>query len=68
MGMDMNNARALRRAQAGTTEPAWVKWTLIGLALVFVFLFLVLPLAAVWVRSWRPFKNPTPGARFASRC
>ena len=42
-------------ARAGTTEPAWVRWTLLTLALGFMFLFLVLPLAAlregdaVWV-------------------
>ena len=29
-----------------TTEPAWVRYTLIGIALIFMFLFLVLPLAA----------------------
>ena len=51
--MSTNNARTLRRAQAGTTEPAWVKWTLIGAALVFVFLFLVLPLAAVFTEALR---------------
>lgn len=42
-----------RRAQAGTTEPAWVKWTLIGLALGFMALFLVLPLAAVFTEALR---------------
>ena len=51
--MSTNNARTLRRAQAGTTEPAWVKWTLIGVVLVFVFLFLVLPLAAVFTEALR---------------
>ena len=51
--MSTNNARTLCRAQAGTTEPAWVKWTLIGAALVFIFLFLVLPLAAVFTEALR---------------
>jgi len=51
--MSTNNARTLRRAQAGTTEPAWIKWTLIGAALGFIFLFLVLPLAAVFTEALR---------------
>ncbi len=42
-----------RRAQAGTTEPAWVRYTLIGVALTFMFLFLVLPLAAVFTEALR---------------
>ena len=36
-----------------TTEPAWVKWTLLGVALTFIFLFLVLPLAAVFTEALR---------------
>ena len=43
----------MRRARAGTTEPAWVKVTLIALALAFVLLFLVLPLAAVFTEALR---------------
>ncbi|APW38121.1 sulfate ABC transporter permease subunit CysW [Rhodoferax koreense] len=43
----------IRRAKAGTTEAPWVKWTLIGIALVFLFLFLVLPLAAVFTEALR---------------
>ncbi len=43
----------IRRTQAGTTEPAWVRWTLIGIALGFIFLFLVLPLAAVFTEALR---------------
>jgi sulfate/thiosulfate transport system permease protein len=42
-----------RRAQAGTTEPAWVGYSLIGLALTFMFFFLVLPLAAVFTEALR---------------
>jgi sulfate transport system permease protein len=42
-----------RRAQAGTTEPAWVRYGLIGLALTFMFFFLVLPLAAVFTEALR---------------
>jgi len=40
-------SKTIRRVQAGTTESAWVRRTLIGIALAFMFLFLVLPLAAV---------------------
>ena len=36
----------VRRAQAGTTEAPWVRYMLIALALAFMLLFLVLPLAA----------------------
>lgn len=36
-----------------TTESAWVRRTLIGLALAFLFLFLVLPLAAVATEALR---------------
>ncbi len=42
-----------RNAQSGTTEPACVRWTLLGIALVFMFLFLVLPLAAVFTEALR---------------
>jgi sulfate transport system permease protein len=42
-----------RRAQAGTTESPWVRWTLIGIALSFIFLFLLLPLAAVFTEALR---------------
>src|SRR5574343_286488 len=42
-----------RTAKAGTTEPGWVRWTLIGLALGFMLLFLVLPLAAVFTEALR---------------
>ena len=42
-----------RSARQGTSEPAWVKYTLLGLALGFMFLFLVLPLAAVFTEALR---------------
>eukprot|EP01032_Pedospumella_encystans_P012171 gene12171-14101_t len=42
-----------RRAQTGTTESSWVRYSLIGIALVFMFLFLVLPLAAVFTEALR---------------
>ncbi len=56
----------VRRAEAGTTEAAWVRSTLIGISLVFLFLFLVLPLAAVFAEAlrkgfdayWEALKEP----------
>ncbi|GAA6119539.1 sulfate ABC transporter permease subunit CysW [Acidovorax sp. FG27] len=41
-----------RRAQAGTTEAPWVRWTLLTIALAFLLLFLVLPLVAVFVEAF----------------
>jgi sulfate transport system permease protein len=43
----------LRRKRISTTEAPWVRNTLIGIALVFVLLFLVLPLAAVFTEALR---------------
>jgi sulfate transport system permease protein len=62
----MSQRTSIRRAQAGTTESAWVKWSLISLALGFIFLFLLLPLAAVFVEAlrkgfdayWEALKEP----------
>ena len=51
--MSTSSQSTLRRAPAGTTEPAWVKFILIGLALTFMFFFLVLPLAAVFTEALR---------------
>jgi len=56
----------IRRAEAGTTEAAWVRYTLIGISLTFLFLFLVLPLAAVFAEAlrkgfdayWQALKEP----------
>ncbi|MFL6693015.1 MAG: sulfate ABC transporter permease subunit CysW, partial [Ramlibacter sp.] len=36
-----------------TTEAPWVRWTLTGIALLFLLLFLVLPLAAVFTEALR---------------
>ena len=47
------NTRNIRNAKAGTTEPTWVKWSLIAIALGFIFLFLLLPLAAVFTEALR---------------
>jgi len=57
-GTDPSGGSAVRKAtsvgaRSGTTEPAWVRWTLIGIALGFIFLFLVLPLAAVFTEALR---------------
>jgi sulfate/thiosulfate transport system permease protein len=40
-------------AGSGTTEAPWVRYTLIGAALLFLFFFLVLPLAAVFTEALR---------------
>ena len=41
------------KSRAGTTEAPWVRYTLISIALTFLFLFLVLPLAAVFTEALR---------------
>ncbi|MDB5749844.1 MAG: putative type sulfate transport system, permease component, partial [Ramlibacter sp.] len=43
----------LSRRRISTTEAPWVRNTLIGIALAFVLLFLVLPLAAVFTEALR---------------
>lgn len=53
MPLNNHSTRVVRRAQAGTTEAPWVRWTLIGVALAFLLLFLVLPLAAVFTEALR---------------
>ena len=45
--------RAHTTRSSPTAESAWVKWSLIALALAMVFLFLVLPLAAVFTEALR---------------
>jgi sulfate transport system permease protein len=47
------NAPDLSRKRVTTTEAPWVRATLIGVALAFVLLFLVLPLAAVATEALR---------------
>ena len=52
--MSMATARgAVPRPRTGTTEAPWVRRTLIGIALAFMALFLVLPLAAVFAEALR---------------
>lgn len=41
------------RPRRTTTEAPWVRWLFIGLALAFMALFLVLPLAAVFAEAFR---------------
>jgi sulfate/thiosulfate transport system permease protein len=40
------------RAPSALSEPAWVRWTLIGVALAFLGLFLLLPLATVFLSAF----------------
>lgn len=47
------SATDLTRKRVTTTEAPWVRNTLIGLALLFLLLFLVLPLAAVFAEALR---------------
>ncbi|PZP59638.1 sulfate ABC transporter permease subunit CysW [Pseudoxanthomonas winnipegensis] len=42
-----------RVLRAPTTEPAWVRWTLVGLALLFLLSFLLLPLVLVFTEALR---------------
>ncbi|WP_128002170.1 sulfate ABC transporter permease subunit CysW [Piscinibacter defluvii] len=42
---------APRPIRSATTEPAWVKWTLVGIALAFLTFFLFVPLAIVFVEA-----------------
>jgi sulfate transport system permease protein len=62
----MSAAASVSIARKSTTEATWVRRTLIGIALVFMFLFLVLPLAAVFTEAlrkgfgayWEALKDP----------
>jgi sulfate/thiosulfate transport system permease protein len=49
----MSTMNKLSTGRVVTTEPPWVRWTLTGIALAFVLLFLVLPLAAVFTEALR---------------
>ena len=52
-GAPVSKRPAPRQVHAGTTEPIWVRRALLTLALVFMGLFLVLPLAAVFAEALR---------------
>ena len=49
----MSAVMSSKKVQVGTTEARWIRYSLIGLALTFMFLFLVLPLAAVFTEALR---------------
>ncbi len=49
----MSTSVVIRRNAISTTEAPWVRYTLTGIALVFVVLFLILPLAAVFTEALR---------------
>jgi sulfate transport system permease protein len=51
--MSAPSTQPARRFQSGTSEAPWVRFTLITVALLFVLLFLVLPLAAVFTEALR---------------
>jgi sulfate transport system permease protein len=44
---------APRHLPDATTEPLWVRWTLIGVALAFLALFLLMPLAIVFAEAFK---------------
>ena len=56
------HASSSHNAPRATNDPAWVRWTLTGVALLFLLFFLVLPLAAVFTEAFRR----GVGAYFAS--
>ncbi|NBD19897.1 sulfate ABC transporter permease subunit CysW [Aquabacterium fontiphilum] len=49
----MSGALPQNRLSAATREPAWVRWLLISLALVFLSLFLFLPLVSVFFEAFK---------------
>ena len=46
-------AQSKFEARPATREPAWLKWTIIGVSLTFFTLFLLLPFLAVFVEAMR---------------
>ena len=46
-----HRSAAQQKSQRGTEEPPFIKWTLIAIALAFCVVFLVLPLATVFVQA-----------------
>jgi len=60
---DITRSHARFAAPAGAgrpaiTEPPWIKWMLIGLSLGFLGLFLLIPLAGVFVEAFRKGVGP----------
>ena len=62
VGTTLSHHTAHLGAPRATRDPAWVRWTLTSIALLFLACFLVLPLAAVFVEAFRR----GAGAYFAS--
>jgi len=72
VGMKLT-ASPRRAATDATNEPCWVRWLLIGVTLVFLGLFLLVPLAVVFAEAlaqgWRTYVGALvdPNARSAIR-
>jgi sulfate transport system permease protein len=47
------NYKAKVARSRATSEPAWIRWTLIGITLAFLSVFLFIPLAAVFTEAFR---------------
>jgi sulfate transport system permease protein len=52
-GRSKTAAAGARLVRPATTEPTWMRWSMIGLSLLFLAHFLLLPLAAVFVEALR---------------
>ena len=51
--LPLPNAAPAAARNPATAEPTWIRWALIGLALAFLGVFLVVPLAAVFTEALR---------------
>jgi sulfate ABC transporter, permease protein CysW len=51
--LSSTSTQAHGHARRATQEPAWARWTLTGVALLFLTFFLLLPLAAVFAEAFR---------------
>jgi sulfate transport system permease protein len=51
--LPLAHAASAAARNPATAEPAWVRWALIGMALAFLGVFLVVPLAAVFTEAFR---------------
>jgi len=49
--VSLNPHRPYRPAPQATHEPAWVRWLMIGIAVIFLILFIFLPLAMVFTSA-----------------
>src|SRR5689334_1912320 len=50
---DTGTPRVTAHSRRRLTEPAAVRWTLIGITLLFLLLFLVLPMGVVFLEAFR---------------